>query len=229
MNIIMMTTGKSALGNVLTGGAAPVISTFDIGSSYNFILDPDANTVLPDPPVFSGTYQNIYKTVVTNDEIILSVIMLHTYTFPVGNIMLRLSNGQPFMWMDLGQAYYKVSTNEVEHYAGDLYIAPFVIKYPGISLLLNISNLPDFYAQGPAIQDITYLIDPYEVLPDQQLINNSTYTFNMGRPVYTTSTADGLWWGCPFAMALDDVRCWRIDGGHTGDKYVYSPQLTGPS
>jgi hypothetical protein len=226
----MMDVGKQVLINCATLGESPgIINSYDIGTDFNITLDSSQTDVSPLPAIFTGDITTIYKTIVTENEVIFTVYLPYNLTFPIGNVMIMLTDNVPFLWLSMSQSFFKEPLNDVEHYAGDIYLISFVVKYPNITTVMDLSNLSNFYAQAPLTTDVTTMVDVWHSEPEQQQIDNFTspfLPFNLGRPAYCT-TVNYHWYSVPFAMSYDDVRFFQIDGGNVGDGYVYVPQLTG--
>ena len=220
MNIFLMSAGREVLKNSLSNNTIGVVSSFEIGTDVGFIPDL-INSTSASSLVYTGDTTQIYKTIVTNNELILTIFIPYNIAMPIGNIMIKLSDSIPLFWMISNKVFNKQNLNAVEHYAGDIYFIPFVIRYPSITRRLDLTNLPDFYAKAPISTNILNMNDVWDNNCDQQQIDNSDYTFNKGRPIYSTKV-NNKWWGTPFAIDLDDSRKFVIDGGDVGDNYVYS-------
>jgi hypothetical protein len=231
MLVVTMNPGREMLVNAASGGPLAVLSTYEIGSSFGFTPNLDALNVIPTPPVYTGTNETIYKTIVTVHEIIFTVRLHHLLEFPVGNIMLKLTGGIPFMWMVFDKQFYKDQLDEAKHYAGDIYFQSFVLKYPHIINKVDLSNLPDFYAQAPNVDQYYHMIHPVESIADQIVVNYGFYfTFNKGRMTYSTRVKE-KWWGVPwmkYYLAAEDPNFYKIDGGLVGDSYNYDLSTPGP-
>jgi hypothetical protein len=220
MLVKLMPQGRQALINALiTPDYKCKMKNFQIGSAFGFT--PDLSSLDVIDKVYDGTTAQIYKTLVTEHEIIFTVYLPYYLDFTVGNIMIKLDGDVPFLWMIMDQEFKKGAINNEKHFAGDTYYQSMIIRFPYLVDRMDLSNISDFYASARPVSDLFQVPEVTTTEEDQlMLLQGSHFPVNNGRMVYATEV-QGLWWGVPNMMDINDGDIGTIRGGRVGDGYYY--------
>lgn len=218
MYLELMNAGRALIAGSLNSSNKPRIASFDVGSQAGFIPDKNGLGVLPSI-IYTGTIASIRKTIISNDELILTVAMPNEIVIPkFGNIMLRTNSGVPFLWFVLKDQFGKLSIDNEKHYAGDMHFQSMVLKIPQIVNRLDLSQNPNFYANPEYYDDFEDLPEPILCPTTEAVIKNADYKYNYDLPIHAFRVK-GQWWGTPNMQSLDDNDIGSMDGGTVGDGY----------
>lgn len=220
MLVKLMPPGRQALINGLSSPSYRAkIKSYQVGSAFGFTPDPTSLEVTD--YVYEGRIEEIYKTIVTEHEIIFTIYLPYYLDFTVGNIMIKLDGDIPFLWMINSQEFQKGAINNEKHFAGDTYYQSMILRFPFVLARMDLSNIEDFYATARPVSNLFNIHEPTTVEDDQfVLMSGEHFPVNNGRMVYGTEV-QGLQWGVPDMMNLNDSDIGTIRGGRVGDRYYY--------
>jgi len=202
--------GKLKIAAAANANTQVTIGKIEVGSAFGFTPDKLGTRVIPSK-AFALPSTALYKTVVTKEEVVLTIKLDHTVAGPVGNLMVYFDDNTPFFWLALPVQYTKQATQFGN--PGDKYFLHYKLYYP--KLAQTLANLPDFYASQDYYENFFEVLDA-KVQPYFQYMVNS----ESNRMVHTAKL-NNVWFGVPWMMRIDDPKYWRWDGGRAGDNYQY--------
>lgn len=199
--------GITAVNNAQGGGPAVDITTFKVGSSYNY-TPATTDTALHGTALYSGTVYD-YSTAGTDTVTFVCVMDNTVGNFSFGEVGLYLSDGTLFALASLPNLQTKTKTDTANHVSGDTIKINAVCTLSGVVPTLNLTLVQ---ATNAKIVQVTHVSDlqPPSVA---------------GANAYLTSDTDEI--GLPIWCLYDQATAWYFPTHH--EQIVENKQVTGTS
>lgn len=193
---------------------------FRIGDSFDGEIDVSRTTVYGNEELVRTA--SAMKYVPQHDDVITLQLEVPS-TDPeigIGNIILEVDNN-PFCMMLCNHGLLKLST--IGSNAGIRYFFQLEIRVPDLVNRFDFDNISQNIADFYEVDDETDIaaIMPPLMGRDQGILQTHTKTGRL-TPLLLINHE---YWGCPLMYRIDDNNYFIIDGGESGDNYMYTPDV----
>src|SRR6266481_5381813 len=218
----LLNTGRNALVNALITNTPINITKLHISAIPNITLDPAATDVVGGI-VYSSSSGNIFADVINSNELRILVKLDQTIgSFLIGNVVLFLDDGTPFMSGSITTAVQKLVQN-LPSEVGNIVTLNMTLTYTNVTTAVNVTILNPLYATLPFITDTNALPIAGFAAYDVYNVQNDVRS---GRPVIVFRRAsDNTWWSSPIVDPYDsaDFGLVVLDGGVLQDNMLTAP------
>lgn len=188
---------------VINGGmgytyAQIVIGGTGIGAAATAIVGPKPDLQAAVQPVMvNGAVSDINVNFVTPNEFRYLITLDESVgDFDIGNILLKLEDGTPFLFGTLDNVIKKQKTNPPFVPVGNRLVINMTLKYANVAGLIEVNLTDTVYLNPPSVPTQEELPDPTNTPYDLFLVQNDT---RLGRPTLAMRQGtEPLWYSVPF-------------------------------
>lgn len=201
-----------------SGVTSLVVTGFKAGDTADFAFSPNVN-VLSGGVVFEGDENDVFFIPITDDEVMLQCVIPKTAEYmTIGAIQLMV-NDQPFCVSIAPNALIKLE-QAAGYTVGTRYVFQLMINIPQLMARFSFGNLN---VNASTFKEFTNELQmtrwAWEEAYDQLVVGVHSQT---GAPVVVLNAWNN-YYGCPLLVRnTDDAKFWRIDGGVSGDRHLYT-------
>lgn len=207
-DIIVLQPGSGyTYANIVIGGNGTGASaTATVGVQTNL-------TSVIDPVYVNGPSSDINAQFVSPNEFRYVITLTESVgDFKVGNVLLKLEDGTPFLMGTMDQQIPKVRTNPPFVPVGDRIQINLVLKYSNVAGLIEVNVTDTVYLNPPTVSSLEDLPPAGESVYDLYIIRNDP---RLARPTLAfRENSEAEWYGLPLTEELlSDSFGPVIDGG----------------
>lgn len=187
-------TGYTFANVVIGGSGSGATATAKVGVRSNL-------TTVQNPVYVNGPASDINAQFVSPNEFRYIITLNEAVgDFNIGNILLKLEDGTPFLMGSLDQTLPKMRTNPPITPVGDRLALNLTLKYSNVAGLVIVEMTDTVYMNPPSVPTIEDLPPAGESVFDLYIVDNDA---RLARPTLAfRKNSEPGWYGLPFTEEL---------------------------